>query len=137
MPINDDPNPTEDDVLQPPQIQPEFYQLKIRLYQAQKIVPLDRALFSGKGNIDAYVRLDHRSTRLTSKVLTQEEGGSIDWNEEFLVPAQVPLMGGRLVFKVYDEDTVCDEVVGSIVVQMKDYISAHAVNVERDGKVIP
>jgi len=32
---------------------------------------------------------------------------------------QVPLMGGRIVFKVMDEDTVCDEVVGSINIEAK------------------
>lgn len=89
--------------------------MKIRFFQAQKIVPMDTALI-GKGSIDAYVRLDYKGTKLKTKVLEQEEGGKIDWNQEFLVPCQVPLMGGRLVFKVYDEDTVCDEVVGSIVV---------------------
>ena len=31
-------------------------------------------------------------------------------------------MGGRLVFKVFDEDTVSDEVVGSIVLQAKNII---------------
>ena len=31
-------------------------------------------------------------------------------------------MGGRLVFKVFDEDTVCDEVVGSIVLHAKNII---------------
>ena len=31
-------------------------------------------------------------------------------------------MGGRLVFKVMDEDTVMDEVVGSIVLNAKDFI---------------
>ena len=30
--IEDDPNPGEDDVLQPPQIQPEFWQVKIRFF---------------------------------------------------------------------------------------------------------
>ena len=61
VPIEDDPNPGEDDVLQPPQIQPEFYQFKIRFYQAQKIVALDKAMLGiGKANIDAYIRLDDR-----------------------------------------------------------------------------
>ena len=69
VPIVDDPNPDEDDVLQPPQIQPEFYQIKIRMFQAQKIVPLDLAIFGGKGNIDAYVRLDHKGTKMKTKVL--------------------------------------------------------------------
>ena len=29
-------------------------------------------------------------------------------------------MGGRLIFKVFDEDTVCDEIVGSIVLHAKN-----------------
>ena len=40
-----------------------------------------------------------------------------------MTPLQVPLMGGRIVFKVMDEDTVCDEVVGSINVDAKNYIT--------------
>jgi hypothetical protein len=39
--IGDDPNPDVDDIIQPPQVRPEFYQLYIRFFQAQKIVPLD------------------------------------------------------------------------------------------------
>ena len=31
-------------------------------------------------------------------------------------------MGGRLVFKVFDEDTISDEIVGSIVLQAKNII---------------
>ena len=31
-------------------------------------------------------------------------------------------MGGRLVFKVFDEDTISDELVGSIVFQAKNII---------------
>jgi len=53
----------------------------------------------------------------------QEQGGQIHWNQQFLIPLQVPLMGGRIVFKVMDEDTVCDEVVGSIIVNAKNYIT--------------
>ena len=58
--IEDDPNPEEEDYLQPPQIQPEFYQLYCRFFQAQKLVPMDKA-FIGKPKIDAYVRCDHKS----------------------------------------------------------------------------
>lgn len=42
-------------------------------------------------------------------------------------------MGSRIVFKVMDEDTVCDEVVGSIVIDAKDYIDDLIVNVPMDG----
>lgn len=50
-----------------------------------------------------------------------------------LIPLQVPLMGSRIVFKVMDEDTVSDEVVGSICLDAKDYIEDQVVNVPMDG----
>jgi hypothetical protein len=37
-------------------------------------------------------------------------------------------LGGRLIFKVYDEDTVKDEIIGSIHIQIKDIIG------EKNGK---
>jgi len=77
--ITDDPNPNEDDVIQPPQIKPEYYQLKMRFFKAEKIVPMDRNL-GGVPDIDAYVRLDYKTVKLKSKVLSQPENGSISWN---------------------------------------------------------
>lgn len=57
-----------------------------------------------KPKIDAYVSLQYKTKKLKTKVLVQEEGGQIHWNQEFLIPAQLPVMGGRLSFKVWDED---------------------------------
>ncbi len=68
------------------------------------------------------MRLDYKTTRLKSKVVICEEGGECTWNQEFLVPAQVPIIGGRLVFKIYDEDVYDDELIGSIFVDIKDII---------------
>ena len=97
--------------------------MKVRFFAAQKLVPLDKKLI-GKASIDAYVKLEHRGQKLKTKTQTQEEGGQIHWNQEFLIPAQLPLMGGRLVFKVFDEDLTLDEIVGSIVFQSKNIIGA-------------
>ena len=38
-------------------------------------------------------------------------------------------MGSRIVFKVMDEDTVMDEVVGAINVDAKNYINPDLINV--------
>ena len=53
-PIDDDPNPEKEDVLQPPQVKPEFYQLRFRFFGAQKIVPMDTVVF-GDNKLDAFV----------------------------------------------------------------------------------
>jgi len=82
---------------------------------------MDKALV-GKAKTDAYVRLDYRTSRLKTKVLVIEEGGECSWNQEFLVPSQVPMIGGRIVFKIYDEDTISDELIGSIHLELKDII---------------
>ena len=71
---------------------------------------------------------------MKTKVLVQEEGGHINWNQQVLIPLQVPLMGGRIVFKIMDEDTVCDEVVGSINIDAKDFIDEDIVNVPNAQK---
>ena len=57
--IEDDPNPQEEEYLQPPQVQPEFYQLYIRFFCAQKLPSLDGGMLREK-KIDAYVRCDHK-----------------------------------------------------------------------------
>jgi hypothetical protein len=38
------------------------------------------------------------------------------------VPAQVPIIGGRLIFKVYDEDDINDEIIGALHFEIKDII---------------
>jgi hypothetical protein len=59
--IEDDPNPQEEEYLQPPQVQPEFYQLYVRAYRAEHLPPLDTATFGiGSSKIDAYLLLEHK-----------------------------------------------------------------------------
>lgn len=72
--IDDDPNPDEEDIIQPPQIKPEYYQLYVKFFAAQKIVPMDTVAF-GEDKIDAYVRFDYKSTKLKTKVLKQIKDG--------------------------------------------------------------
>jgi hypothetical protein len=117
-------------------VQPEFYQMYIRLYAAQKLPSLDGGMLREK-KIDAYVRCDHKGQKLKTKVSKQPEGGECDWNQEFLIPLQVPLMGSRIVLKVFDEDTVMDEVVGAITLDAKDFVLDEIVNVaDKKGNVI-
>ncbi len=70
LPIEDDPEPNVESFISPSTIKPEFYQLYVRFFAAQHIVPLDTGIGQGEGKIDAYVQFDYRSTKLKSKVLT-------------------------------------------------------------------
>ena len=84
-------------------------------------MPLDSSTF-GKNKTDAYIKLEYKTSKLKSKVMKIEEGGECQWNQEFLVPAQVPLVGGRIIFKILDEDLVSDELIGAIHFEAKDII---------------
>lgn len=45
----------EESILMPPQIKPEFYQLKFRFFKAEKLPIMDAAIFGKGGSIDAYI----------------------------------------------------------------------------------
>ena len=53
----------------------------------------------------------------------KEGGEAIDWNQEFWVPAQIPIINNQITMKLMDEDTVTDETVGSIIFDLKDIIA--------------
>ena len=84
--IQDDPHPEKEEVIQPPQIKPEFYQVRFRFFVGQRIVPMDTAIF-GEGSTDAFIKLDYKTTKLKTKKITVKETEDAHWNEEFLVPA--------------------------------------------------
>lgn len=55
--ISEDNNSGGDDesVMMPPQIRPEFYQLRFRFFKAEKLPIMDTAIFGQGGSIDAYI----------------------------------------------------------------------------------
>jgi hypothetical protein len=76
----------------------------------------------GKKKTDLTIKLNYKTSKLKTTVKLIEEGGEVQINEEFLVPAQIPMLGGRLVFKVYDDDLSGDELIGAICFNIKDFI---------------
>jgi hypothetical protein len=110
-----------DKVMMPPSIRPEFYQIRFKFFRAENLPAMDTALI-GKGSLDAYIIMEYMGQKLKTKILTQKEGGSIDWNQEFLIPCQLPIMSSRIVMKLYDEDTIKDEIVGSMLFNLKEVI---------------
>lgn len=76
----------------------------------------------GENKTDAYIKLEYKTSKLKTKIMKCPEGGECHWNQEMLVPAQVPIIGGRLVFKIFDDDLTGDEIVGAINYDLKDII---------------
>ena len=82
---------------------------------------MDTAVF-GKGKTDLVIKLNYKTSKLKTPEVKIEEDSHCTVNQEFLVPAQIPMLGGRLVFKIYDDDTLGDELIGSLLFNIKDYI---------------
>ena len=65
----------------------------------------------------------HKKKKLKTKVREMEEGGPpIDWNQEFWLPAQIPIISKRMVLKLMDCDDVSDEVIGSLLFDLQDIV---------------
>ena len=75
---------SEESILMPPSIRPEFYQIRFKFFRAEHLPAMDRNLL-GKGSIDAYIMCQYLNNKLKTKVITAPEGESVDWNYEFMV----------------------------------------------------
>lgn len=76
---------SEDSIMMPPSIRPEFYQIRFKFFRAEKLPAMDRSLV-GRGSIDAYVCCNYLNNKLKTEVITAKEGDPVNWNCEFLLP---------------------------------------------------
>lgn len=112
---------SDDSIMMPPSIRPEFYQIRFKFFRAEKLPAMDRSLV-GRGSIDAYVACNYLNNKLKTDVITAKEGDPVNWDCEFLLPCQLPIMSSRVVMKIMDKDMVNDEIVGSLLFNLKDCI---------------
>jgi hypothetical protein len=78
----------------PTSIKKEYKQLHLRLYGAEHLPKMDYQLI-GTGSIDAYVKFKSGKRTLKTRVVTQKDGRVV-WNQELLLPVELPLKQDRL-----------------------------------------
>ena len=66
----------------PPQLNPTFYQMKFRFFQAQNLPAMDIGVkFVRKAKTDAYIMTKFKNKKLKTKVVVHEENGEpTNWN---------------------------------------------------------
>lgn len=89
---------------------------------AQSVEPCDKKALR-KNSTDFKIVYQYKSTKLKTKpvLITENSSEWVMW--EILVPAQIPLLGGRMVFKIVDDnDLLKDELIGCIHFEQKDLL---------------
>lgn len=114
--LEEDPNSDSNAVLMPPQIKPEYFQLRIRFFHAEGLPKMDNF-----GTIDAFITLMYLGHTLKTHVYTPKKiVDPVIWNQEFLLPTQLPVAANFLTLKVWDEDRASNDIVGSIPLKVTD-----------------
>jgi len=52
---------------------------------------MDKVAGFALGSIDAYIYIDHKGTRLKTKVVTQDKEKKLRWDQQMLLPLELPL----------------------------------------------
>lgn len=82
-----------------------------------------------KPKTDAFMQAMYKNKKLKTEVMTFTEGGPyVDWNQEFLMPAQIPIITPRYVLKLMDDNLTGADTVGSILFSLKDIIEQKITN---------
>lgn len=111
------------DVLMSPSLNPTFYQIKLRIFQGQDLPPMDAGVLA-KPKIDAYVACKFKKKPYKTKTVTQNKGGKpVDWNTEFWLPAQIPVLEPTINLKLMDYDVAGEnETAGTVQLKTKDLL---------------
>jgi hypothetical protein len=107
-----------DNVLMPPSIKKNYKQLHLKLIRGEKLPKTDTF-----GSIDAFVQVTFNGQKLKSRTVTQSHE-VVEWNQEFLLPIQYPSANDTMIFKLWDENKVSDELVGSLKFSIKEMTKA-------------
>ena len=80
--------------------------------------------FVSKAKIDAYMKLDFKGKKYKTKTIVMEKDGDpIDWNKEFWLPSQLPVLSPTIELRLMDDDDIgSDEMVGTLQFKTKDIL---------------
>jgi len=102
------------EVLMPPQIQQESHQVHIRLYNGEEFPAMD--FMTGK--LDPFIRCEFLEADIKGDVVKNNRNPQ--WNQELLLPANIPVVTDKMYLKLYDYDAIgSNELVGTFKFSFK------------------
>ena len=101
----------------PASVVKKYKQLYFKFIKAEHLPKMDLM-----GTIDAYIWIDHMGDTLRTKTVKQEDE-LVEWDQEMLLPLEVPLSKEMLTFSLYDYDFgTRDELVASMKFSLKEIL---------------
>jgi Ca2+-dependent lipid-binding protein len=106
----------------PASVQKVYKQLYFKFIKAEHLPIMDLM-----GTIDAYIYLEYNGSKIRTKTYTMKDNLVI-WNQEILIPLELPASNDTLVFNLYDydkpplPDTLCASMTFSLkqIIQQTD-----------------
>ena len=125
----EEPRGPYDDELRDPMVAPsvemEGRELLVSCYDGGYIANTDAGVLT-TGGPDPYVRVDYGALEVKSKHVENDDSPS--WNEQLVMPVMVPKDGpptsDRVRISVWDHDTLSDDCIGAVVVNLSDVTSS-------------
>ena len=80
--------------------------------------------FVSKAKIDAYMKLEFKGKKYKTQTLVMEKDGDpINWNKEFWLPSQLPVLAPKIELRLMDSDDIgSDEMAGTLSFNTKDIL---------------
>lgn len=105
----------DNQMLLPPQISLEPYQLTVSLLKAEGLPKLDFA-----GTIDAFIEVEFGGFKIKSSAKTADKvRKSVYWYENLFLPMMLPNPCTQVLISLYDKDLLTNEPAGSISFDLK------------------
>ena len=117
--------PEDVKVIMSPALNPNFYQIKIRIFAGDQLPMMDADMgFMGKAKIDAYLKTEFKGKPFKTKVKSfSKNDDPVQWNTEIWLPAQIPILQQKIHFYLMDkEDIGYDEIAGSLQLNTKEIL---------------
>lgn len=89
------------------------------------------------GTIDAYIYIDHTGQgKLKTTVQTMpKDPKEVHWNQEFLLPLELPASNDIIKFQLYDHDTIGrDDLVATMQFSIKEMLKTDSTKNPKNPK---
>lgn len=110
----------------PASVQKKYKQLSMKIIKAEFLPQMDWVAFGSDHFGDAYVFYSSKGAKLRTTTLDMLQDGNkttckpVEWNEEMLIPLELPISNDTLTFSLFDSDfPKPDELISTVNFSIK------------------